>query len=158
MSPRTDDRLRYCTNIGSVPSKLYTLDCLKHLKFSDDDLTKSPQCPIVPIIFPRMQKSSVLSKRFYPSNLRTHSKSAQRKAAKHKKTSRGKVLQRESGALFKENNLEAKKGHSGLRKRLAAKKVITAVLSHLSNLEQFVLVSVSVNNNKKLNSQSVTNQ
>ena len=29
LSPRTDDRLRYCTNTGSIPSKFYIPDQLK---------------------------------------------------------------------------------------------------------------------------------
>ena len=32
LSPRTDDRLRYCTNSGKIPSKFYVPDNLKHLK------------------------------------------------------------------------------------------------------------------------------
>ena len=32
LSPRTDDRLRYCTNTGSIPSKLYIPDRLKQSK------------------------------------------------------------------------------------------------------------------------------
>ena len=32
LSPRTDDRLRYCTNSGNIPSKLYVADNLKHFK------------------------------------------------------------------------------------------------------------------------------
>ena len=35
LSPRTDDILRYCTNNGSVPSKFYIPECLKHLTFKD---------------------------------------------------------------------------------------------------------------------------
>ena len=30
LSPRTDDRLRYCTNSGSVPSKFYIPERLNH--------------------------------------------------------------------------------------------------------------------------------
>ena len=32
LSPRTDDRLRYCTNSGPVPSKFYIPERLKHLR------------------------------------------------------------------------------------------------------------------------------
>ena len=64
LSPRRDDRLRYCTNSGSVPSKLYILECLKHLRTLDDEHTNSLYSPSVPIAFPKMQKqlSSVLPK------------------------------------------------------------------------------------------------
>ena len=98
LSPRTDDRLRYCTNTGSVPSKFYIPERLKQSNFSDDEHTKSLYSPSVPIIFPQMQKffPSVLPKRVYPVSLRTHNKSAQRKPAKHKKTSRGKISKRGS--------------------------------------------------------------
>ena len=37
LSPRTDDRLRYCTNSGSVPSKFYIPERLKHLRTLDDE-------------------------------------------------------------------------------------------------------------------------
>ena len=65
LSPRTDDEVHYCTNSGSVPSKFYIPDRLKHLGTLDDEHTKSPYFPSVPIDFPQMQKpiSSVLPKR-----------------------------------------------------------------------------------------------
>ena len=77
LSPRTDDRLRYCTNSGSVPSKFYIPERLKHSRTLDDEHTKSLYSPSVPIAFPQMQKplSSVLSKRVYPVSMRMHSKS-----------------------------------------------------------------------------------
>ena len=36
LSPRTDDRLRYCTNSGSVPSKFFIPERLGHLKTLGD--------------------------------------------------------------------------------------------------------------------------
>ena len=41
LSPRTDDRLHYCTNSGSVPSNFYIPERLKHLRTLDDERTKS---------------------------------------------------------------------------------------------------------------------
>ena len=55
--PRTDDRVRYCTNTGFIPSKFYIPDRLKQSKFLDDEHTSSLHSPSVPIIFPQMQKS-----------------------------------------------------------------------------------------------------
>ena len=117
LSPRTDDRLRYCTNTGSIPSKFYIPDRLKQSKNLDDQHTKSLHSPSVPIIFPQKQKSflSVLPERVYPVSLRMHIKSAQRKPANHKKTSRGKISKRRSSFVFKTYNLEANKIHSGVR-------------------------------------------
>ena len=121
LSPRTDDKLSYCTNSGSVPSKFYIPERLKHLGTSDDEHTKSLYSPSVPIAFPQMQKSlsSVLPKRGYPVSMRMHSKSAQRNFANHKKTSHGKVSRRSLATIAEKNNLEAKKKRSVVRKRLA---------------------------------------
>ena len=121
LSPRTDDRLRYCPNSGSVPSKLYIPERLKHLRTLDDEHTKSLYSPSVPIAFPQMQKSlsSVLPKRAYPLSMRTHSKSAQRQLANQKKTSRGRVSRQGLVTMAKKNNLEAKKKRSVVKKRIA---------------------------------------
>ena len=56
LSPRTDDRLRYCTNTGSIPSTFHIHERLKHLKSLDDQHTKSLYSPSVPIVFTQMQK------------------------------------------------------------------------------------------------------
>ena len=121
LSPRTDDRLRYCTNSGSVPSKFYIPERLKHLNSLDDEHTKSLYSLSVPIAFPQMQKSpsSVLPKRVHPLSMRMHSKSAQGQLANHKKTSRGKVSRLSLVTIAKKNNLEAKKKRSLVRKRIA---------------------------------------
>ena len=122
LSPRTDARLRYCTNTGSIASKFYIPERLKQSKILDDEHTKSLYSPSVSIHFPQMQRSSpsVLPKRFYPVSLRMHKKSAQRKLAKHKKTSRGKISKRGSTIVSKTYNLKAKKRHSGVRKMVTA--------------------------------------
>ena len=121
LSPRTDDRLRYCRSSGSVPSKFYIPEPLKHSRTLDEELTNSLYSPNVPIAFPQMQKSlfSVLPKRFYPVSMRMHSKSAQWKLANHKKTSRDKVSRRSLAAIAEKNNLEAKKKRSVVRNRIA---------------------------------------
>ena len=120
-SPRTDDRLRYCTNSGSVPSKFCVPERLTHWRSLDDEHTKSLYSWSVPIAFPQKQKplSSVLPKRVYPFSMRMHSKSTQRKLASHKKTSRGKVSRRSLVTIAKKNNLEAKKKPSVVRKGIA---------------------------------------
>ena len=122
LSSRTDDRLRYCTNTGSIPSKFYIPDRLKLSKLLDDEHTKYLYSPSVPIIFPQMQKCfySVLPKRVHSVSLRMHNKSAQRKHARHKKKSCGKISKRNSTIVSKTYNLEAKKRHSGVRKGLTA--------------------------------------
>ena len=121
LSPRTDDRLRYCTNSGSVPSEFFLPERLKLLRTLDDEHTKSFYSPSVPIVFPQMQKplSSVLPKRVYPVSMRMHSKSTQRKLASHENASRGKVSRQRLATIAKKNNLEAKKKRSVVRKRIA---------------------------------------
>ena len=78
LSPRTADRLRYCINSRSVPSKFCLPERLKHLRSVDDEQTKFLYSPSVAIAFPQRQKSlsSVLPKRVYPVFMRMHSKSA----------------------------------------------------------------------------------
>ena len=105
LSPRTDDRIRDCTNTGTIPSKNYISDRLKQSKILDTEHTFFP---------------SVLIKRFYPVSLRMHNKSAQRKPAKHKKTTRGKNSKLGSTIVSKTYNVEAKKRHSDVRKSLTA--------------------------------------
>ena len=111
LSPRTDDRLRYCTNNGSVLSKFFISERLKPLRTLDDEHTKSLYSPSVSIAFPQMQKalSSILPKRFYPVSMRMLSKSTQRKLASHKKTSRGKISRQSLVTVAQKNNLEAEK-------------------------------------------------
>ena len=41
LSPRTDDRLRYCKNTGSIPSKIYIPNQLKESEILDDEHAKS---------------------------------------------------------------------------------------------------------------------
>ena len=121
LSPRTDDRLRYCTNSGSVPSKFYIPERSKHLGTLDNEHTKSLYSPSVPIAFPQMQKSlsSVLSEKVFPFSMRMHSKSTKGKLARYKKTSRGKFSGQSLVAIAKNKNLEAKKKRSVVRKRIA---------------------------------------
>ena len=57
LSPRTDDRFRYSTKSGKIPSKFYVPKNLKHLKHLDNEHTKSLYCPSIPTFFPRMQNS-----------------------------------------------------------------------------------------------------
>ena len=110
LSPWTDDRLRYCTNIGSIPSKFYIPERLKHLWTLQDERTKSLYPPSVPIAFPQTQKplSLVLRKRVYPVSRRMHSKFNHRKLAGHEKTSRVKSSRQSLSIITKKNNLEAK--------------------------------------------------
>ena len=117
VSPGTEDRLRYCTNTGSVPSKFYIPQRLEHLRTLEDEHTKSLYSPSVPVAFPQMQKplSSVLPKKVYPVSMRKHSKATQRKLGSYRKTSRGKVSRRSLVTIAIKDNLEAKKKRSGKR-------------------------------------------
>ena len=121
LSSRTDERLRYCTNSGSVPSKFYISERLKHLRTLDDEHTKCLYSD-VSIAFLQKQKSlsSVLPKRVYPVSMRMHSKSTQRKPANHRKKSRGKTSRGSVATIAKRYNLEAKKKRSVVRKRIAS--------------------------------------
>ena len=90
LSPRTDDRLRYCKNSGNFPSKFYIPDNLKHLKCLDHEHTKFLYSPSIPTPFPRVQKSvpENLSKRVYLISQPVHRQPAARKLVRSKKKSR----------------------------------------------------------------------
>ena len=121
LSPRTDDRLSYCTTSGPVPSKLFIPERLKPLRTLENEHTKSLYSPSCAKALPQMQKplSSVLSKRVYPVSMQMHSKSTQRKLASHKKTSRGEVSRRSLAIIAKKDNLKTKKKRSVVKKRIA---------------------------------------
>ena len=84
LSPRTDNRLRYCTNSASVPSKFCITERLEHLRTLDDEHA-SLYSPSYSVAFPQMQKSlsSVLPKWVYPFSMRMHTKSTEGKFARH---------------------------------------------------------------------------
>ena len=162
LSPQTDDRLRFCTNNGSILSKFCTPGWLKQSKLLDDEHTKSPYSPSRSTIFSQIQKSfrAALPKRLYQARLRMYSKISQRKPAKHIKTSSDKISKRSSIALSKKNDLEAKKRRFGIRK-----KATTHKSNYRSRHQPFVLIwrrfvlfPASVYNNKSLNTLAVSKQ
>ena len=88
LSPQTDNRLRYCTKSGNVPSKFYVPDNLNHLKHLDDENTKSLYSPSIPALFPRVQNSvsKNLSKRICPISQRVHRQPAARNLSEVKRS------------------------------------------------------------------------
>ena len=56
LSPRRDDRLRFCTNTRSIPSISFIPGRLKQSKILDEEDTKFLYSPSVPITFSQMQK------------------------------------------------------------------------------------------------------
>ena len=122
LSPPTDDRLRYCTNTGSISSNFFIPDRLKQSKVLGNDYRKFLYSPSVPIFFPQLQTTflSVLPKKIYRVSLRMQNKYAHPKLAKNQKTSPGKIPKQDSTIVSKTYNLEAKERHSGVRKRLTA--------------------------------------
>ena len=103
LSPRTDDRLRCCTNSGNIPSRFFVTDNLKRLKNLDDEHTKSLYSPSIPALFPRMQNSvSInLSKRSYPISQQVHRQHNARKLVRNNKKSRPKVQRQNSRIVLK---------------------------------------------------------
>ena len=61
LSPWTDDRLRFCTDGGSVPSKFYIPQRLKHSRTLDDEHTKSLYPPSGSNCFPAKAKATFFS-------------------------------------------------------------------------------------------------
>ena len=123
LSLRTDDSSRYTTNSGNFPWKFHVNDNLKHLKYLDDEHTKSLYSPSIRTFFPRMQNSvsKNLSQRFYPFSQRVHRQPAARNFVRSKNKSHPKV-QRRNSTVFKRNNLEASKKSTFVAKRIIAHK------------------------------------
>ena len=89
LSARTDDRLRYCTNTGSIPSKFYIPDRLKQSK---NFWTWSHKIPLLSVCQSFSDKCKSIFLQSCPKEfIRTHSKSAQGKPAKQRNTSRDNV-------------------------------------------------------------------
>ena len=124
LSPLTDDCLRYCTNSGNIPSKFYVPDNLKHLKYLDDEHTKSLHSPSLPTLFLPMQNSvsKNLSKRFCPISQTVHRQPAARKLVRSKKKSSLEVQRQNSRTIFKKNNSEATKKSTFVAKTIIAHK------------------------------------
>ena len=124
LSPRTDDRSRYCTNSGKIPSKSYAPENLKHLKHLDVEHNKSFHSLSIPTLFPCMQNSvsKNLSKRIYPISQRVHPQPAARKIVRSRKKSRAKVQRQNAQTDFKKDNLEATKKSTFVAKRIIAQK------------------------------------
>ena len=55
-SPRTNDRLRYSANTGSILQELHITERLTLFKSSDDERTNSPNSPSVAIVCPQVEK------------------------------------------------------------------------------------------------------
>ena len=122
LSPHRDDRLHYCTNTGSIPSKFYIPERPKQSKILDDEHKNLSTLQMFQS-FCHICKSLFLQscpKEFVRFFLRKNNKCTQGKPAKHKKTSRGKISKRGLTIVSKTYNLEARKRHSGVRKRLTA--------------------------------------
>ena len=106
-----------------------------------------------------MQKSfpSVLPKRVYPVSLRMHKKSAERKPAKHKKTSRGKISKRGSTIVSKTYGSNEETFWRPKERYSSSKLILLLSLTICLDMEQFFLVPASLYN-KSLIAQSVTKQ
>ena len=61
LSQRRDERLRYCSNTGFVPTKIWVLDRLKQLKCLGDEHTDSFFSPSDSIVISQTQKSFCLA-------------------------------------------------------------------------------------------------
>ena len=74
LSPRTDDRSRYCTITGSIPSDKFVPGPLKQSKTLDDEHTKYLYSLSVRIIFSQKQNLFLqfCLKKFYPVSLWMH--------------------------------------------------------------------------------------
>ena len=124
LSPRTDDRLRYCTNSGKKPSKFHIPEQLKHLRILDDDHTKSLYSPSIPTLFPQVQNtiSPKLRERIPSVPKRMYSEPARRKFARFEKRASNKISKTNPRTFSGKNNLERKTKNFVNKKRTVTNK------------------------------------
>ena len=124
LSPRTDDRLRYCTNSGKKPSKFYIPEHLQHLRTLDDDHTKSLYSPSIPTLFPQVQNtvSPELPERIHSVPMRMCSEPDPRKFARFEKRASVKISKTNPRTFSGKNNLERKTKNSVNKKRTVTNK------------------------------------
>ena len=117
LSPQIDNRLRFCTNSGNIPSRFI------YPKLNDEG-TKSLYSPSIPALFPRVQSSvsKQLSKRIYPICQQVHRQLAARKLVRSEKKSRPKVQRRNPPIVFKKNSLGATKKFPFVAKGIIARE------------------------------------
>ena len=122
--PRTDNRSRYLTNAGSIPSKFLNPGPAESVKTFRRWTRKISPLSKCSNHFPTNAKVVCFSlAQKIPE--RMFSKYNQRKHAKHKKTSRDKISKGNPIVLSEKSHLEAKKRRSGSRKRVTTHKIIT---------------------------------
>ena len=114
LSPRTDDRVRYCTNSEKKHSNFYILQQLTHSRILDDDPTKSLYCPSIPTLFPQVQNTFFrkLPERFHSVTKRMYSEPAPRKFARFEKSPSVKLSKTNPFTLSGRINMERKTKNS----------------------------------------------
>ena len=124
LSPRTDDRLQYCTNSGKKPTNFNLPEQLKHLRILDDDHTKSLYSPSISTLFPQVQNaiSPKLPERIHSVPKRMYSEPAPRKFARFEKRASVKISKTTPLTFPGKNNLERKTKNSVNEERAVTNK------------------------------------
>lgn len=117
LSPRTDDRLRYCTNSGKIPCRFYLPKSLQRITFLDDEHTKHLYTRSVPNFISHLQKTLPFSlpKRVYSIPKRVYSKHVTRRVTRRKKKTNTKLQERSQIVVNKTNKLKTKKKYTLFR-------------------------------------------
>ena len=108
--PKTVDSLRYCSNSGSVTTKLY-LPAGIETRFLDEGYTKHLYSPNISKICPKALKTihSQLSRRFHSESEREFSKPIKRRASRSSDKRRSKISKRYFRTNPKKNSSTQKK-------------------------------------------------
>ena len=110
LTPKTVDSLRYCSNSGSAPTKIYLPSGIE-TKFLDDEYTIRLYSPNISKIFPKASKTihSQLPKRFHSVSERVFSKPFKRRASRSSERRRSKISKRNIRTNTKKNFSTQKK-------------------------------------------------
>ena len=116
------------------------------LKSLNDDLTECFYSPSVLFTFRQEHFFQFCPEKFIQFLKQLHTKSAQKRPAKHEKTSRGKISKLVLVVFSEKNNFDAKKRCSAFLKAVTAREILFYFLSLNTCLymQQFDLVPPSV--------------
>ena len=111
-TPKTVDSLRYCSNSGSVPTKVYLRVGIE-TKILDDEYTVRLYSPNISKIFSKASKTihSQLPKRFHSVSERVFSKPIKRRASISSERRRSKTSKRNFRTNTKKNSSTQKKNY-----------------------------------------------
>lgn len=119
LSPRTSDRLRFCTDSGTFPTKIFLPSSQARITQLNDDHTKRLYSQALPDFYSQMSESvpPTMSKGIHHVPVRMHNQSLGWKTSRYPKVPRHKVQKTATSFIAKNSEYKRKKINTILQKR-----------------------------------------